>query len=61
MTLNDHNKLAENYRGFDIIHVNSRNTRQGYFGILVDGIISAVSCISVKAARNVIDTWIKHS
>jgi len=59
MSSNTHYKIVEVYRGIEIVLVNYSYFPSRYYGVIINGLISAVSCISVKAAKNVIDTWVR--
>ena len=58
MPRNEHTEVIEVYRDIKIIRVNLRQPST-YISVEYNGIQSALGLTSVKAARNVIDTYLR--
>jgi len=54
--MNQHHTIIEQYRGYNIIHNLCGHARTDFYKIQGSDIVLA----SVKAARNVIDTWLRN-
>lgn len=58
---NPNYKVIEQYRGCGIANVNKHSQLSFYYGVVINGQLSCIALFSVKAAKNVIDTYLKYN
>jgi len=53
--------VIEQYRGCGIANVNKRSQFSFYYGVVINGQLSCIALISIKACKNVIDVYLKYN